>query len=717
METQLIDPDVKQFVENVNKGKYNNLLKLYYYYKGFCVTDTANFAQRVIVEFMENYCIEIKNKVQSKNETNDYVSHSQHIRPTIHPQNKHRLGIKSSSSSNVTLMSENRKHKFRQNSQLNCSNEHSARRNIMALDNETEGAFGDEWDIDFDTDFEGPSSSRPPSSVCEEHYACNTGLSKLPTVFQTHLYFRNRKYYSNLLSDPFISCYSVVYFLYRFLEILHTRTTQKWKTNPWNFTLHSIVRELNCAVIDLLFKYDFANDKHTLERTIFNKKIERILYDMKMHELYLTVFTADYSCTAGWGDNDTIGGAHTVACGIIKQKNNVFVFILDPNGVQVERSSWWKTYTEKIEQMKQGQVRGNTKFQKVAHFFNQEMLRVLIEKINHKYSHYRCTYDPKINLNPHDLNIGGSEYQQDGYCVLISFFFIHILYNNIAIHNREDFDAVKDYSLIVQYIEDLMLFIYTLVNTDPFTHKHFLYNYSINIFRFMLSKNIEQFYEVHDLVKTKDIVNTKFSNNAALKDLFLPVTSGNVMSIYMKSIFEGVMCLPSLIGVPKLNNKSNYKDMLKNKDYSCIRFYTPYRNRLRHSEQPLRLFFDKDKEQVEFSNNSIFIVDKSVNDKIDYTECMIYEPSVVLLNLAKITHNLRLASKYKELIKDFSIMSPVAVRFARKLCLKINNPHEHITNDNTDVIHITNMENEQNVKSVQSNNPNTNSTKSRCIIS
>ena len=66
METQLIDPDVKQFVENVNKGNYKNLLKLYYYYKGFCVTDTANFAQRVIVEFMENYCIEIKKKYRER---------------------------------------------------------------------------------------------------------------------------------------------------------------------------------------------------------------------------------------------------------------------------------------------------------------------------------------------------------------------------------------------------------------------------------------------------------------------------------------------------------------------------------------------------------------------------------------------------------------------------------------------------------------------------
>ena len=167
----------------------------------------------------------------------------------------------------------------------------------------------------------------------------------------------------------------------------------------------------------------------------------------------------------------------------------------------------------------------------------------------------------------------GSEYQQGGYCLLISFFFIHILYNNIVIHNRNVFDKIDDISEIVEYIEDLMIFIYTLRNTSPFTSKQFFYNYSINIFRFMLTlDDIAYFYEVHDLETTKDKVNAEFANKPDRADIFLPVQSGNVMMIYMDLIFAGKMCLPSLIGVPKLSNKSNFKEMFDRKDYSCIRF-------------------------------------------------------------------------------------------------------------------------------------------------
>ena len=62
------DSRAKEFVDIVQKGTYNELLTLYYRYKGFCLTGCADFVQRVVVEFMEEYCIELKNKLENKDE-------------------------------------------------------------------------------------------------------------------------------------------------------------------------------------------------------------------------------------------------------------------------------------------------------------------------------------------------------------------------------------------------------------------------------------------------------------------------------------------------------------------------------------------------------------------------------------------------------------------------------------------------------------------------
>ena len=276
----------------------------------------------------------------------------------------------------------------------------------------------------------------------------------------------------------------------------------------------------------------------------------------------------------------------------------------------------------------------------------------------------------------------GSEYQEGGYCALITVFFIHILYNNIVIHNRDIFEKIEDISIIVKYIEDLMVFVDSLINTSPFTNKHFFYNYSINIFRFMLTqKNFNKFYDVYDLKKTKDKVNEEFAFNPHKRDWFLPVESGNVMTIFMNIIFEGMQCLPSLIGVPKLSNKSNYKEMLMNKDYSCIRFFTPYRNTAKICNQPLRLFFENDTEQVEFASkdsNDIYIVDrKKPNYNTRNDDTIIQNPYIVLLNLSKVTYYAG-PGRYRDWLTDFSIMEPLPVTNFTSTCLNMTNPHAHI---------------------------------------
>jgi len=331
------------------------------------------------------------------------------------------------------------------------------------------------------------------------------------------------------------------------------------------------------------------------------------------------------------------------------------VFILDPNGVQVDGPKWWHKYT-RIFFKNTGKKISNVEM--VEHFFNEQIVQVLIEQINKNYpNEYEITFDTKINLNAYNINVVGSAYQEDGYCMLISFFFIHLVYNNITIHNRDIFSTITDHKIIVQYLKELMIFIHKLINTPPFTNQQFFYNYSINIFRFMLStKNVENHYNINSLVNTYKTVRKFFTYNPDEKSLFPTLQTANVMSIYMKIIIGGMGCIPSMIGVPKLNIP-NYNQMLNQRDFSCIRFYTPFRKLNDLKDQPLRLWFADDEEQVIFIEDNICMYKIHENSNRSNPPC-INKPHFVLLDISKVLAFLNDSNNYNSFIKDYKIMSP-----------------------------------------------------------
>jgi len=266
------------FVDIVNKGTYTDLLKLYYKYKGFCMTGTADFAQQVVVEFMEEYCIEIKKKLKNNNN-----------QPTINK--KRRINV-SDDSPELLKLKKSRMTTFTKESSII--------------------KFGDNWYTDF---------SRHPSVRCETNYACNTGSSKIPVILQSHLYFRKRKYYLNLYSDPFVACPYVTFMFSILLDILHKQII-KQNTNPWNITLYTTYdysSDDDPYIIHLMFEYDSVKDIHIIESSYFNHSLTNILDQMHKHEQYMTVFVAGYGCYAGWGNNnESVGTGHAVACGLIK---------------------------------------------------------------------------------------------------------------------------------------------------------------------------------------------------------------------------------------------------------------------------------------------------------------------------------------------------------------------------------------------------------------
>ena len=63
--SEFMDPTAQEFVHIMKKGTYEQLLQLYYKYKGFYITGSADFVQGVVVQFMEEYCIEIKAKLKN----------------------------------------------------------------------------------------------------------------------------------------------------------------------------------------------------------------------------------------------------------------------------------------------------------------------------------------------------------------------------------------------------------------------------------------------------------------------------------------------------------------------------------------------------------------------------------------------------------------------------------------------------------------------------
>ena len=98
-------------------------------------------------------------------------------------------------------------------------------------------------------------------------------------------------------------------------------------------------------MIKLDFQYNSNKKKHELQNQIINNVLNEIINDMDTQDPYMTVFLTGYTCNAGWGNNGTVGGGHAVMCGILKQNENVFIFILDSNGVQIEKTNWWQKYT------------------------------------------------------------------------------------------------------------------------------------------------------------------------------------------------------------------------------------------------------------------------------------------------------------------------------------------------------------------------------------
>ena len=604
--SDFIDSRAQEFMNILRTDNNDELLNLYYNYKGFHTTGTADFVQTVVVEFMEKFCTKLQNKKRK-----------QPIMKSEQPNKKQ-----------STIFNH-------------------FKRLLPGKSNK----FGDDWNVDFD-------SNHHPSIICDMEYTCNNGQSKIPTIFQSQLYFRKRKYYLQLLSDPFFLTDTVINLLYCFVYILHQRTRTQFSNIPWNFTFYN----LNSKMIYVLFEYDPSTKQHKLDtkQIKIDSKFQTVINDMHSNNKYMTTFLVSYDCHASIGDNTTCI-AHFVTCGIIKKERDVFVFILDADGVS---SSWWQNY---IKQIGRPQI--------VQPFFNEQIVEIIKKQINDTIEGYYNFIND--DTKSHNINGGSTENQQSGYTVLVSFFFIHILYNNIVIHNRNIFENIENISEIIQYIKDLMLFIKTLINTHPFTTTQFFYNYCINIFRFMLSlQNIESFYEVHDVNLTKDIVNAEFANNLNRKHLFLPIQSGSLISLYMKLILQGQQCLPSLIGIPKLSNKSNYKELLKTKDYSCIKFYTPsIKNSIFTS---LRLFFETDTEQVDFRNNSVFIMDTNTDKRQYKTEdylnqiMMIMDPSVVVVNIAKVIDILSIPGRYNTMIKDSRLLNSLYVQNSTTICFNTN---------------------------------------------
>ena len=647
---KFMDPSAHEFVNIMEKGTYEQLLQLYYKYKGFYITGTADFVQGVVVQFMEEYCIELKQN--NKNNARITQTQQQKHQSQVHLKNQEKPQniVHKTQQHHQILQKKNHRSKF--------DNKQDFSDTQSFQDTDTELYFGDDWYTDFKDPASEQPNSRHPSIQCKPIYACNTGSTKIPTIFQSHMYFRNSKYYLNLFSDPFASCSLVEIFLSRFLLIIfsHTFNSQR-NPNPWNFRLYTL-EAIPAALIEMSFKYDNKTKKHEINNVMYNDELlNSILDDMNKTNQYMTVCTAHYSCSAGWV-SDTVGGAHCVACGIIKKDIDVFLFIIDPNGTQ--EPTWWKTYKQKFYE--NSRVRINL----VEHFFNKQLLNNLSKKINETYPNYIILTDTKVNINPFNINISGSRYQEPGYCVLVSYFFIHIVYNNIVLHNKDSFSAIKDIRVIVEYIKELMIFIHKLVNSSPFTVTHFFYNYSINIFRFFLStKNVEELYKVHDLYETMEKVNSIITNNPLFKNRFFQVTSANVIIIYIHNILFGLIFLPSLIGIPKLiHEQTNCKNMVRERppDYSCIKFYTPFRNKQVYKDQPLRLWFANDKEQVTFGKeqNQYNIYIDTENDRGEQIRLgVISRPDFVLLNLQEVIK--WTVTKPSSLIKDYLIMTPQAI--------------------------------------------------------
>ena len=113
--------------------------------------------------------------------------------------------------------------------------------------------FGDEWDTGFN-DCNRDLNWLTVNSL----YVCNIGMTRISTVLITGLYFKNKQYYLNLYTDPYIYSKHVQCMLSLYLYILHRQMIEivfNNEQNPWNFTLHDLELE-TLNLINLKFMYD-----------------------------------------------------------------------------------------------------------------------------------------------------------------------------------------------------------------------------------------------------------------------------------------------------------------------------------------------------------------------------------------------------------------------------------------------------------------------------
>jgi len=111
-----------------------------------------------------------------------------------------------------------------------------------------------------------------------------------------------------------------------------------------------------------------------------------------------------------------------------------------------------------------------------------------------------------------------------------------------------------------------------------------------------------------------------------------------------------------VIGVPK-PGISNHKELLNTKDYSCIQFYTPYRNLKKISMQELvSWFYGYRTAKFEKKQNIDGISIKNENTN---SQSFIPDPSLVLLNLKRVIDEIRSGI----LINDYSIMTPSIIDY------------------------------------------------------
>ena len=143
----------------------------------------------------------------------------------------------------------------------------------------------------------------------------------------------------------------------------------------------------------------------------------------------------------------------------------------------------------------------------------------------------------------------------------------------------------------------------------------------------------------------------------------------------MNIIFDGMKCLPSLIGVLQ-THRPNFKSMsqIQNGDYSCIKFFTPLRRLKLIKDQPLRLWFADDKEQVIFKNDEVFLKNQN-GDIINKFSELYY----VLLDLKEVTAKLTDEMSFPFLIKDFEIMTPHDIDIPPNSCMNITDSHSNST--------------------------------------